>query len=399
MVRPLRHAAVLVAAALLAACPSKKECPAGQTDCGGNCLDLQSNPTSCGMCGLACASGASCAGGTCACPGGQIPCPAPGGTGSVCVDPATDAENCGPATPDLAACGQRCGAGSCILGSCFCDAGAGHCDSDLWPWCVDFATDVEHCGDCATACTRVHEACIPTGGSPPGACGCAEPWPDDCGGSCVDMDSDPSNCGGCGPAFACTLEGTTCTGGSCVCASGLLDCGAAGCFDLDTDERHCGTCLASCAATETCCLGSCTDLANDESNCGSCDHACLATETCSSGVCCPTGAVVCGTSCCAGTGCCGTACQTEHSNGLGQHFYDCDPLGTYDASSAAAAAQAWNSSVSTVPIVCAASDCLRSQTDTACPVWCYSGSLGGRVALNTTGNSCVCPSTGTPNWN
>ena len=42
--------------------------------------------------------------------------------------------------------------------------------------------------------------------------------------------------------------------------------------------------------------------------------------------------MTCGSTCCEGTACCnsGTTCQTKHSNGLGQFFFDCAALGTYD---------------------------------------------------------------------
>jgi hypothetical protein len=54
----------------------------------------------------ACAQGASCSGGKCACPGVQIAC-----SGS-CVDPTSDEANCG-------ACGKTCGSGtSCLSGAC-----------------------------------------------------------------------------------------------------------------------------------------------------------------------------------------------------------------------------------------------------------------------------------------
>ena len=32
--------------------------------------------------------------------------------------------------------------------------------------------------------------------------------------------------------------------------------------------------------------------------------------------------------------CCATSCQTTHSNGAGQSFYDCVPLGTYNLTQA-----------------------------------------------------------------
>lgn len=40
-------------------------CPAGQTNCGGTCVDLQTNSANCGMCARACMAGTSCAMGAC----------------------------------------------------------------------------------------------------------------------------------------------------------------------------------------------------------------------------------------------------------------------------------------------------------------------------------------------
>jgi hypothetical protein len=50
----------------------KCACPSGSTLCGGNCVDLQSDPQNCGQCGNACATEQSCVSGVCsvvdACP-------------------------------------------------------------------------------------------------------------------------------------------------------------------------------------------------------------------------------------------------------------------------------------------------------------------------------------------
>jgi hypothetical protein len=44
---------------------------------------------------------------------------------------------------------------------------------------------------------------------------------------------------------------------------------------------------------------------------------------------------------CATPGCCGTGCQTEHTNGTGQTFYDCNPKGTVTLQSAIEACMAY----------------------------------------------------------
>jgi hypothetical protein len=109
-----------------------------------------------------------------------------------------------------------------------------------------------------------------------------------------------------------------------------------------------------------------------------------------------------GTCCPGGTQCCSNgACQTQHSNGLGQSYYDCNPL--YSAAqttsaAAKAAADAWNAGTD-IPGICDAY-CLSRQTASQCATWCYGiSNFAGRVALNTTNNVCICPVAGSPTWN
>jgi hypothetical protein len=85
-------------------------CPPGLADCDGNLANgceasLASDATNCGACGNACAAGASCVVGACACAAGQALC------GNACVDVTGDARNCG-------SCGWSCGAGRCAAGLC-----------------------------------------------------------------------------------------------------------------------------------------------------------------------------------------------------------------------------------------------------------------------------------------
>jgi expansin (peptidoglycan-binding protein) len=81
-------------------------CPAGQTDCGGLCIDTKTSAEHCGGCGLACEAGRPCMAGVCACPMGQTMC------GTTCADTQSDAANCG-------MCGNKCMAGTpCTAGTC-----------------------------------------------------------------------------------------------------------------------------------------------------------------------------------------------------------------------------------------------------------------------------------------
>jgi len=161
-----------------------------------------------------------------------------------------------------------------------------------------------------------------------------------------------------------TMEGTVSTpdcdttAHRCVQCLDNGECGAGGaccdgsCVDTMTDKANCGACGKACTGDGVCCTGGCATLASDAPNCGMCGMACSTSHiaaACSAGACsgtCSPGYVDCnadkrGDGCeCAGNGCClgGTACQNAHNNGFGGFYYDCDPVGTYDAGHATAAA-------------------------------------------------------------
>ena len=131
--------------------PTPVPCPAGTTDCGGGCVDLQTDVDNCGTCGHVCPEGQAgfvrgCAGGNCffmrerACASGLASC-----NGS-CTDVLVDPANCG-------TCGNACASGEvCFAGLCArehrCDAPLVNCN-DV---CVDVNTDPANCGGCAVAC-------------------------------------------------------------------------------------------------------------------------------------------------------------------------------------------------------------------------------------------------------
>jgi hypothetical protein len=111
--------------------------------------------------------------------------------------------------------------------------------------------------------------------------------------------------------------------------------------------------------------------------------------------------VTCGSTCCEGTACCnsGTTCQTKHSNGLGQFFFDCAALGTYDLTQAMEACSVYpgvafceDTTCSSGPgekLVCAVDN---SNAPTAC--WQYAGTVTGHVApMNG-----LCPTASDPVW-
>lgn len=162
---------------------------------GASCGDTQEDPSNCGACGNACASGQSCDAGKCVCPPYQSFC------GGACIPTSVDPKNCG-------GCGVTCsGTDVCSAGACSstCLPGLEACNNR----CVDLENDNDHCGDCATACGAgkgcVAGKCVDAVvvGPPPAKCG---------GGSGPPIVLDPS-LGGC----LGNLAQTTFTWSLCSC--------------------------------------------------------------------------------------------------------------------------------------------------------------------------------------
>ncbi|MEQ8461446.1 MAG: hypothetical protein RIB77_44605 [Sandaracinaceae bacterium] len=335
--------ATCAAGELCAAGSCDVSCPAGQIECGGACVDPATDRDFCGAsgactgadAGASCAAGEVCAAGACAtsCPPGQIEC------GGRCVDPDSDRNFCGasascagPDAGDICGAGEVCAAGTCATS---CPSGQLVCGGR----CVDPSSDRAFCGaagtcsgpDAGAACVS-GEICV--------AGACATSCPSGqiaCGGRCVDPNTDRAYCGAsmdCGGANA----GVTCGAGE-VCAAGICDtscpagqiaCGGR-CVDPNTDRVFCGasmdcaganagamcsagevcaagTCATSCPSGQVDCAGRCVDPSTDPTYCGaSADCAgmnagdtCTAGEVCAAGVCsasCPSGQVACGGRC------------------------------------------------------------------------------------------------------
>jgi Polysaccharide lyase/Stigma-specific protein, Stig1 len=115
---------------------------------------------------------ASCSSGTSYCNG-------------ACVDVYSNSSNCG-------ACGLSCAGGTCSNAVCSCPAGTTNCNGT----CVNTATDNNNCGACGNVCSYPNAcsngACIPLS--------CPPATPTNCNGTCVDLDSNSQNCGACGNA-------------------------------------------------------------------------------------------------------------------------------------------------------------------------------------------------------
>ncbi len=283
-----------------------------------------------------------------------------------------------------------------------------------------------------------------------------------CESVCRDVSSDVGHCGGCRACAAEQVATPSCEGGLCrsTCLAGYGNCvqpaapaADDGCeTDLTTTAASCGACGRACSMTSTamvaCAGGVCSStcaagfancstpaapLADDgcetaisasTTSCGGCGRGCASanvqTLACAAGLCtstCVAGRMNCARPAapsvddgceCAGTACCaGNTCQTQHTNGVGNTFFDCVALGTHNLAQATAAGDRWPVTLA-VPAfnstACANAAPMRCyQTATSCACWGYStGAVNagdGRVRLNTVSNGCMCPTVGDAAWN
>lgn len=109
------------------------------SSCNGACVDLQSNPSHCGACGVSCTAAAPfCESATCVatCSGSLTAC------GAACVNLGKSVAHCG-------ACGAACPpTAQCANARCVCPQAREVCGTD----CVDVKADARNCGACGVAC-------------------------------------------------------------------------------------------------------------------------------------------------------------------------------------------------------------------------------------------------------
>jgi hypothetical protein len=276
----------------------------------------------------------------------------------------TDASDDGSA-PEEASSDQDGGAmdaGSFDAGDAAVQSGCGPLDSP------------SNCGACGVACDMMHSndaACTFTGDA--GVCSyssCATGFAD-CDASapnangCDTPITTLTNCGACG--VACDTANSvdaSCGANGCsyVCAPGYGDCNATppnvnGCTTPITTPLNCGACGVACNTTNSVDAGcgptGCTyTCAPNFSNCN--------TTSAPSN----TGGCACNTpACCATSGATPGAggpaytCETTHSNGVGESFYDCEPAGTYTLAQATTACQKFVETLGLADSACAAPDC------------------------------------------
>lgn len=300
-------------------------------DCNNDLLgdgcetNIESNPSNCGGCGVACSQShvaAACAMGMCdgACEAGFADCNGDK-LGDGCeTNVASDPMHCG-------ACGVACSndniSAACTAGVCAgaCAAGFADCNGDkLADGCeTNIASDAANCGACGDSCSQNEVTASCVGGACSGACapGFADCDSDKLTNGCeTEIESNAQDCGGCGNV--CSAAGVTpaCAGGVCSgpCDPGFADCNgnklADGCeVNLIGDVNHCGACGTACSLANAtplciaglCAIGACASgyqncdataangcesaMATDPANCGSCGAACAGDQICKNGAC------------------------------------------------------------------------------------------------------------------
>jgi hypothetical protein len=192
-------AGVLAIATAASACVSgsivlpDSQCDNAQVLCGTGCVDTQTDPRNCGGCDKTCkiAEGEACVMGVCgkACAGGATRC------GAACADLQTDRANCG-------ACGKACLADeACNAGKCglVCQGSLTACMKPATPTPPPVDAGADASTDAAASDASVEA------GYDGGAVSTQE---------CVDTKTNPQHCGGCG--MACTADKPLCSNGTCI---------------------------------------------------------------------------------------------------------------------------------------------------------------------------------------
>jgi hypothetical protein len=419
-------------------------CNVGYVPCGDSCIAVGT-----------CCTNADCTlpltcpvvGQPCACPSGQKWCASSGSyiaSGSCCTagDCSTTVANASPSC-SLGVCGYTCNGGyracnsGCIPSGQCCSSG--DCPS------VTNGTPVCSGGNCSFTCNATFMKC---GSLCIGAGQCcmntdcsttvANATPLCNAGTCTfQCDATFHRCGGaCIPLSQCCVNtdcSTTvanahgvCNTGVCsyACNTNFKSCGA-GCIPTTPGSccmtSDCTTTVAN--ATPLCASNQCTFQCNTNFN--RCGSGCIPSTSCCVNTDCTTapanGSPFCNAGTCdfvcnpgyqrSGSSC--VACAS-HSNGLGQNYTDCSPLGTpgkaatYSSTMANEAANAYANVNGGSPVdssmLCVAGtteagveiDNTGDPFNPTCAIWIYSGPFAGYVSE---GPTCQCPIAGAKTWN
>jgi hypothetical protein len=405
-----------------------QNCDKAGADTNG-CESSKTSTLSCGACGNVCdtlhSAGATCVltpDGTAACRYdhclmGWADCDSSGTDTDGCETSLTTAANCGAchlACDTVNSQGASCDDGkTCIYTGC--NSGQADChttapDTDGCETTVPANT----CTACGGMCDTAHSdgaSCDTTGTATCKYTGCESNYVD-CNTTPPDTDgcdtqiTTAANCGQCGRACDTkTSIGAGCTGGTCTytgCVSGYADCDVA----TAPDTNGCESSLSSTASCGQCGRACSTKTGPASCNGTTCSYQCNAgLIDCNAGTAPDTDGCECAT-----PGCCsGGVCQTTHSNGVGQSFFDCNKLGTYNQTQAQAACEAFagagqcKKGTACCGGLSALGACLGT-TDSSecgtsggnCRCWQYSGTSEGTVQTTC---SASCGASGDPGWN
>lgn len=208
-------------------------CASPLSQCGLDCVDLESDPENCGSCGQVCATGlcemGECAQGSDATTGGGDAAPldgspdgSPTGDSTMPEDASADGSDTGGAPSDGLITDGTNGDGAIADGVApEGSASDGEADgstsgeadaipADSAAVCLMPYDTPAQCGDCTTTCGDAAPFCSPSGSTFACVASCAPL--EDCGGTCVDVTSDALNCGGCG--IVCPSQ--ICVASKCV---------------------------------------------------------------------------------------------------------------------------------------------------------------------------------------
>jgi len=231
--------------------------------------------------------------------------------------------------------------------------------------------DSDLCKEGISSCDATGKiVCSDTTGSTLDLCGGGD---EDCDPASADGDEDP-------------LLNTSCDGmDSDMCLEGTYSCVSGG---------------LSCSDTTGSTAEICGNSIDDDCD-GFADNGC----SCSAGTANCDG--VAGCECSTGS-CCGALCETQHDNGQGQSFYDCEPLNTYNLAQAIKACAAFTgdpASCTDYGDACTGSlggatsvVCGDPAANADCACWAYAGDDVGYTYNDPMGKGCKCALIGDPTW-